>query len=139
MSKYFVDCKVTISGDGSVSSPFKTISEAANIAVAGDEIIVEEGIYREYVDPKNAGREDARIVYRSKEPLAATITGAELVDDWTEVEPHVWLARVDNAIFNSYNPFTTKVSGDWFDAAPVHLPINDTINQYILPYAITIL
>ena len=116
MAKYFVDCKVNISGDGSLTSPFKTISEAANIAVAGDEIIVEKGIYREYVDPKNAGREDARIIYRSKEPLAATITGAELVDDWTEVEPHVWLARVDNAIFNSYNPFTTKVSGDWFDA-----------------------
>ena len=116
MSKYFVDCKVTISGDGSVSSPFKTISEAANIAVAGDEIIVEEGIYREYVDPKNAGKEDARIVYRSKQPLAATITGAEVIDDWTEVEPHVWLARVDNSLFGSYNPYTTKVSGDWFDA-----------------------
>ena len=54
--KYYVDCKVAVSGNGSESAPFKTISEAASVAVAGDEVIVSDGIYREYVDPKNAGR-----------------------------------------------------------------------------------
>ena len=40
------------------------------------------GVYREYVDPQNAGTEDARITYRSTEPLGAVITGAEVIKSW---------------------------------------------------------
>ena len=114
--KYYVDCNAASSGDGSEKNPFKTISEAALIVVAGDEVIVKEGIYREYVDPKNPGREDARIVYRSEKPLGAVITGAEVVDDWTSEGNGVYVTRIDNKIFGDYNPYTTRVSGDWFDA-----------------------
>ena len=114
--KYYVDCNAASSGDGSGKNPFKTISEAALIVVAGDEVIVKEGIYREYVDPKNPGREDARIVYRSEKPLGAVITGAEVVDDWTSEGNGVYVTRIDNKIFGDYNPYTTRVSGDWFDA-----------------------
>ena len=49
---YYVDCKADVTGDGSKTSPFKTISEAAAIAMPGDEVVVAEGIYREEVDPK---------------------------------------------------------------------------------------
>ena len=114
--KYYVDCKVAGSGDGSENSPFKTISEAADIALPGDEVIVCDGIYREHVNPKNAGREDARIIYRAKNRLKAVITGAEIITDWTEERPHVWKTVVDNSFFGNYNPFKTAVSGDWFDA-----------------------
>ena len=51
--------------------------DAARIARPGDEVIVAPGIYRESVDPIFAGEADARIVYRSQEPLGALITGAE--------------------------------------------------------------
>lgn len=114
--KYYVDCKVSGSGDGSESTPFKTISEAADIALPGDEVIVSDGIYREHVNPKNAGKEDARITYRAKNRLKAVITGAEIITDWTEVKPHVWKTVIDNSFFGNYNPFKTAVSGDWFDA-----------------------
>lgn len=114
--KYYVDCNVTVSGDGSESTPFKTISEAADIALPGDEVIVSDGIYREHVNPKNAGKEDARITYRAKNRLKAVITGAEIITDWTEVKPHVWKTVIDNSFFGNYNPFKTAVSGDWFDA-----------------------
>ena len=43
----------------------------------GDEVLVAPGVYREYVNPKHAGTETERIVYRSIEPLQAIITGAE--------------------------------------------------------------
>ena len=43
-------------------------------------MLFRSGVYREYVDPANAGCEDARIVYRSVEPGKAVITGAEIVD-----------------------------------------------------------
>ena len=74
---YYVNSNVENHGNGSKEKPFKTIQEAAEIAVAGDEVIVAPGIYRESVNPKNGGEEGKRIVYKSEVPLGAHITGAE--------------------------------------------------------------
>ncbi|MBQ0165666.1 MAG: right-handed parallel beta-helix repeat-containing protein [Treponema sp.] len=111
---YFVDIKAAAGGDGSREKPFNRIQSAADIAVAGDEVIVAPGVYREYVNPKNAGEEGKPIVYRSEKPLAAHITGAESVKDWQKVEGDVYVTRVSNKIFSGYNPYTTLVEGDWF-------------------------
>ena len=79
--KIYVDASARCDGDGSEFRPFKRINEAAKIAVAGDEVLVKPGIYREYVNPVNSGTKEAPIVYRSVEPLKAIISGAEEVDD----------------------------------------------------------
>lgn len=113
---FFVDAKMDSTGDGSKNSPFKTISEAARIAMPGDEVIVAPGIYREYVDPQNPGLPDKRIVYKSEVMGKAIITGAEKVSGWVKVEGSVWKTSVDNKIFEGNNPFTKLVSGDWFIA-----------------------
>ncbi len=113
---YHVDCNTIRSGNGTKEQPFKTISEAAGVAVAGDEVIVADGIYREYVDPVNGGSENARITYRAQHPQKAVITGAERVSDWEDTGGNVWKTTVDNTVFGKYNPFDTLVSGDWFDA-----------------------
>ena len=85
----YVDANASRDGNGSASMPFRHINDAAQTAVAGDEILVAPGVYREKVTPRNAGREDARIVYRSLEPLGAVITGAELLTGWTRHEGNV--------------------------------------------------
>ncbi len=103
-------------GDGSAAHPYRTISDAARAAFPGDEIVVAPGVYRETVQPERAGTETARIVYRSAEPGGAVITGAEPVGDWEPLGDGVWTARVANALFGEYNPYTTLVSGDWFIA-----------------------
>ena len=113
----YVDGNAVRSGNGQKEYPFQTISEAAKIARSGDEVLVAPGVYREYVDPANAGCEDARIVYRSVEPGKAVITGADIVDYWEHLEGDVWTARVSNGLFGDYNPYTTLVSGDWFIAS----------------------
>jgi hypothetical protein len=115
----YVNINVTKGGDGSEKHPFKYINDAAQIAKAGDTVIVAPGIYREYVCPKNKGEEDNRIVYKSEKPLGAVITGAEVLKDWTHYEGDVWTAKVDNGIFGSYNPYTTYVCGDWYFAPKV--------------------
>jgi hypothetical protein len=115
----YVDANASRDGNGSASMPFRHINDAAQTAVAGDEILVAPGIYREKVTPRNAGREDARIVYRSQEPLGAVITGAELLTGWTRHEGNVWVNRVNNGVFGSYNPYTTMVCGDWYFAPTV--------------------
>ncbi len=115
--KYYVSAAVAQTGDGTKQNPFRTIQEAARTAQPGDEVIVAPGIYREAVDPRNAGTEEARIVYRSKERGAAVITGAEPVTQWEQVDGSVWKCSVPNSLFGDYNPYTTLVSGDWFIAS----------------------
>ncbi|MDD6143351.1 MAG: right-handed parallel beta-helix repeat-containing protein [bacterium] len=113
---YYVNASAIRSGDGSRLRPFQRISEAAAIAVAGDEVLVAPGVYHEQIDPARGGTDDrCRITYRSVEPLKAVITGAESVKNWTKVEGTVWTARIPNSLFGSYNPYTTLVKGDWFN------------------------
>ena len=77
--KIYVNANAGRDGNGTSAMPFRHINDAAKVAMPGDEVLVAPGIYREYVDPVHAGTEDARISYRSTEPLGAVITGAEQV------------------------------------------------------------
>lgn len=112
--KIYVDVNAQRGGNGSKESPFKAINDAAKIAVAGDEVIVAPGIYREYVNPQNSGTETDRIKYVSKEPLGAVITGAEEVTEWTLYEGTTYVTRIDNSVFGDYNPYIRLVEGDWY-------------------------
>ena len=114
--KIYVDAHAKQGGDGTKERPYQTIQAAADVAAAGDEVLVLPGVYRENVDPKNAGTPFGRIVYRSTEPLAAVITGAEPLTGWKSEGGGVWMARVPNSVFKERNPYTTRVSGDWFIA-----------------------
>ena len=111
---YYVNIQASREGDGSRERPFRFINEAAKVAMPGDEVVVAPGVYREYVNPVHAGTEDARITYRSEKPLAAVITGAELLTGWKKVKGTTWTARVDNGVFGTFNPYIKKVEGDWY-------------------------
>ena len=116
---FYVNASAPVGGDGSKDRPFNVIQAAADIARPGDEVLVFPGIYREHVNPKCGGTEDKRIPYRSVEPLGAVITGAEPLTNWTDEGNGVWTARVSNDLFGDYNPYTTLVAGDWFNAAHI--------------------
>lgn len=116
---FYVNAAAAREGNGSKEMPFKHINEAVKVAGPGDEVLVAPGIYREYVDPVNGGTEDARITYRSEQPLGAVITGAEPVDTWEPYQGNVWVCRIDNGVFGNYNPYTTFVGGDWYFAPVV--------------------
>ncbi len=111
---YYVNANAPREGNGLKETPFRFINDAAKIARPGDEVIVAPGVYREYVNPVYAGTEEARITYRSEKPLAAVITGAELLTGWEKVKGTTWTARVNNGIFGAYNPYVEKVEGDWY-------------------------
>ncbi len=115
----YVSCTAPRGGDGTKQKPFLTIGEAAALAKAGDRVFVAPGVYREWVDPQNGGTPEARIEYISEEPLGAVISGAEPVKTWAPLGDGVWTARVSNGIFSDRNPYTTRVSGDWFMAEMV--------------------
>jgi hypothetical protein len=118
---------VSVTGDdrarGTAEEPFRTISRAASLAVAGDTVIVHAGIYREWVNPAHGGTEEHRIVYKSAGDGEVVITGAERITDWKHEGDQVWSTEVPNSLFAIRNPFAVELSGDWlFDGAfPVHL------------------
>ena len=114
--RIYVSAQAWRDGNGTKERPFKHIQDAASIAQPGDEVLVGPGIYREYVDPANAGTPEAPITYRSVEPLGAVITGAEEIKSWEPYEGNVWKTHVPNSLFGTYNPYTTYVYGDWYFA-----------------------
>lgn len=114
--RIYVSAQAWRDGNGTKERPFKHIQDAASIAQPGDEVLVGPGIYREYVDPANAGTPEAPITYRSVEPLGAIITGAEEIKSWEPYEGNVWKTHVPNSLFGTYNPYTTYVYGDWYFA-----------------------
>lgn len=114
--KIYVDVNAKRDGNGTAEMPFKKIGDAAKIARQGDEVLVYPGIYREYVNPIFGGEKDDRIIYRSVKPLEAVITGAESVKKWEHYKGNVWMCRINNSIFGTYNPYKTFVYGDWYFA-----------------------
>ena len=112
----YVDVNAGWDGDGTKERPYRKIGDAAKLAQPGDEVLVAPGVYREYVDPQNAGTEEKRITYKSIEPLKAVITGAEVLSGWQKAEGNIWTARVKSSMFGECNPYTTFVYGDWYFA-----------------------
>lgn len=122
---YHVSKKGNDKNDGSPSAPFLTIQRAADLASAGDTIIVHEGEYREWVKPKNSGKaHDQRIIYKAAKGDHVTIKGSEIVTGWESCSDYIWKITVPNTLFGDFNPFTTPLMGDWVVAPyehPVHL------------------
>ena len=117
----YVSEKAGRAGNGTKEKPYQTITQAAEAAMPGDEVLVAPGIYREYVDPPRGGTKEKRIIYRSIEKGEAVITGAELVKDWRPYRDDVWTVRIPGGAFGGYNPYTVQVQGDWYWAnTPVH-------------------
>jgi hypothetical protein len=104
------------SNAGSEDSPFLTISAASKVAMPGDEILVHEGTYREWVKPERGGTsEDKRISYRAKPGDKVYLKGSERVTNWVLLQSGVWMIELPNTYFGDYNPFASNISGGWLE------------------------
>ncbi len=115
-AEYHVSIHGSDDNPGTFESPFRTISQAARKARAGDTITVYAGIYRERIDPPYGGSSHLnRIVYRAAAGERVVIKGSEVIKGWENVENGVWKVTLDNTIFGDYNPYQELVFGDWFE------------------------
>lgn len=100
--------------EGTKEAPYETISKAAAAALAGDRVVVHEGVYREWVRPAHRGYSDIqRITYEAAEGERVVIKGSEVIKSWENVEGNVWKAIVPNSMFGNFNPFAEPLTGDW--------------------------
>ena len=69
--------------DGSQEQPLRTINHAAQVAAAGDTVVVHAGEYREWVKPARGGLSDQRrITYTAAPGEHVVIKGSERVTGW---------------------------------------------------------
>jgi hypothetical protein len=130
LTEYHVAKSGSDQARGTDADPFLTVNRAAQVAAAGDEVTVHEGVYREWVRPRRGGTSDTRrIVYRAAEGERVAIKGSERVVGWARQEPDaaapaeaagasprdsgVWAARVPNTLFGDFNPYAEALRGDW--------------------------
>ena len=111
---YHVSKNGKLTGSGTKADPFLTINQAASIAIAGDTVIVHEGVYREWVNPLNKGLSNSkRITYRAAENENVVIKGSERIQNWENINGAIWKVEISNEFFGDYNPYEKEVEGDW--------------------------
>lgn len=117
---------------GTATAPFLTINHAAQIALAGDTVIVHEGTYREAVRPRFGGTHPTRrIVYKAADGEKVVIKGSEQLSCWEKVKDGahgtaVYKAVVPNHIFGDFNPYAQQLFGDWLmEPYPCRLHLGD--------------
>ncbi len=75
---YYVSPNGDNSGLGTIDNPFKTISKASDLAIAGDKVIIRTGIYEERVIPKHSGNIGHPIVYMAYPKEKVIIDGSRV-------------------------------------------------------------
>jgi hypothetical protein len=76
---YYVATTGSDANPGTAASPFRTIQHAANVAVAGDTVLVHAGIYKELLEPPHSGNaSQGYIIFSSYPGETATIDGTGL-------------------------------------------------------------
>jgi hypothetical protein len=72
--------KASDDNDGSEASPFRTIERAAAILAPGEQVIVHEGVYREWVHPASGGDAPDRMIwYKAADNEQVVLKGS---DEW---------------------------------------------------------
>ncbi|MGN0522182.1 MAG: NosD domain-containing protein [Eubacterium sp.] len=114
---YYVSQKNTSPGNGTKDNPFSTIGQAADIACSGDMVVIGDGIYREWVNPKNGGScENERITYINDDGAHPIISAAEVIGGWKLFKNNVWYTQIENTLFGEYNPYADEIFGDWYNS-----------------------
>jgi parallel beta-helix repeat protein len=97
---------------GTESKPLKTINRAAQIAQAGDHVLVHAGVYRERVAPARGGTQQQPIVYAAAPGESVVIKGSEVWQPLWRREHDgkpIYLATLDTGMFTEFNPFRTPL------------------------------
>lgn len=73
-------------GPGTGERPWKTLTQAAARAGAGDRVIIRDGVYREAVVVRNSGTEQTPIRFEAAPGAQVVVTGADALTGWQKVE-----------------------------------------------------
>ena len=105
-AEYHVAKNGSQTNNGTESSPFLTIANAAEVAEAGDIVYVHEGTYRETLQPQNAGTDGNPITFTVFDNDEVIISGTNKIESWSHEGDNIYKADVtmplgveENALF----------------------------------------
>jgi hypothetical protein len=81
-------------GPGTPELPLKTIAKAAELARAGDTVLVKPSLYRERVRLANSGTPTAPITFVADPPGSVVVSGADIIKGWQRVPGEAPINRV---------------------------------------------
>ncbi len=87
----------------SLSAPFQNIQRAAGIMVAGDSCFIRGGVYRETLAPSNSGTSATPITFTAYSNEVVTISGADVVTNWTFLSNSIYQASAAWDLGEGYN------------------------------------
>ncbi|MDB5303512.1 MAG: galA [Phycisphaerales bacterium] len=93
-TSWFVSPSGSTGNPGTLSAPFKTIQQAADVAQAGDKVEIRAGIYHETVSPANSGTASAPIVFESYNGENVTVSGADPVYGWSNAGGSIYTSSM---------------------------------------------
>lgn len=96
---YSRDIYVAMDGDdannGSIDKPYKTITKAASVAVAGDIVYIREGTYEEILKPSNSGTAGNPIVFTSYPGEKVIISAMQSLSGWSNDSGTIYKTTID--------------------------------------------
>lgn len=91
---YYVATNGNNANAGTLTAPFGTIQQAANVAMPGDTVYVRGGTYRETVRPATSGTAQKPIIFEPYPNEQVTISGADLISGWTSTGGAIYRATM---------------------------------------------
>ncbi|MEM7592601.1 MAG: hypothetical protein AAF383_13945 [Cyanobacteria bacterium P01_A01_bin.83] len=92
---YFVSPQGSDDNPGDINRPFKTIQKCADLVKPGSTCWIRKGTYRETVTPKVSGTSTEPITFAAYKQEQVTISGTELVTDWSQHRDSIYRAKVN--------------------------------------------
>src|SRR4051812_14938410 len=93
LSTYYVSTSGNDANAGSLDYPFRSIQRAADFAGPGDTVLIRGGVYRETVRPARSGNSGDPVTFRPYNNETVTVSGADVVGNWSNYSGHVYRAR----------------------------------------------
>ncbi len=115
IKQWYVSKNAPEGGNGSEEQPFQNIQDAADLAEAGDQVLVFPGIYREWVRPRRGGEEGQPISYLAQ-GSGVVISGSEQVSGWKQESDSLWSVTLPDSYFGNFHSLRAAREGDWFHA-----------------------
>ena len=92
---YFVAPYGSDDNPGTLLRPFKTVQKCAELVQPGSTCWLRSGTYRETIVPKTSGTKTQPIAFAAYKNEPVTISGTEIVDDWSVDRESVYRTKVD--------------------------------------------
>jgi parallel beta-helix repeat protein len=135
---------------GSDGDAYKTLSSATNVAKAGMQVLIREGVYNVQLSPKYSGSENSYITFKNYGDEVVEITGESLapaiwiknkyyivfeglyvhdVDRWINALGCHHIIIRDNKFENALNPYGSSKTGLFFQACNNVKILNNIIHE----------